>query len=50
MERNSKNVESIVNYLKVLISNLCLENRYLLKNLDSFPQCGKSFPQGKNYL
>ncbi|AGM23034.1 hypothetical protein HMPREF0409_01159 [Fusobacterium animalis 4_8] len=26
----------MVNYLKVLISNLCLENRYLLKNLDSF--------------
>ena len=30
------NWESMVNYLKVLISNLCLENRYLLKNLDSF--------------
>jgi len=28
--------ESMVSYLKVLISNLCLENRYLLKNLDSF--------------
>ena len=30
------NWESMVNYLKVLISNLCLENRYLLENLDSF--------------
>ncbi|PGH25587.1 AAA family ATPase [Fusobacterium animalis] len=30
------NWESMVNYLKVLISNLCLENKYLLKNLDSF--------------
>ena len=30
------NWENMVNYLKVLISNLCLENRYLLKNLDSF--------------
>ena len=30
------NWESMLNYLKVLISNLCLENRYLLKNLDSF--------------
>ena len=28
--------KSMVSYLKVLISNLCLENRYLLKNLDSF--------------
>ena len=26
--------ESMVSYLKVLISNLCLENRYLLKNLE----------------
>ena len=30
------NWESMANYLKVLISNLCLENKYLLKNLDSF--------------
>ena len=30
------NWESMLNYLKVLISNLCLENRYLLENLDSF--------------
>ena len=30
------NWENMVNYLKVLISNLCLENRYLLENLDSF--------------
>ena len=30
------NWESMANYLKVLISNLCLENEYLVKNLESF--------------